>query len=59
MTILWLLIAVSLGMACIGLASFFWAVNGGQFDDLQSPGERIVADETLDDARRKQWQSRE
>lgn len=45
MTILFLLIPVSLlAVAGIGWA-FLWAVNSGQFDDVEGPAHRILHDE--------------
>ncbi len=45
MDILLLLIPLSLALvAGIGLA-FVWSVKSGQFDDLEGPAHRIVADD--------------
>jgi cbb3-type cytochrome oxidase maturation protein len=41
-------IALALGLA--GLAAFFWALRGGQFEDLDGAASRILIDE--DDDRR-------
>jgi len=45
MTIVFVLIP--LGMVLTGFAvwALFWAVGSGQFDDLESPGWSIFADE--------------
>ena len=45
MDVLFLLIPMSalLVLAIIGI--FAWALNGGQFDDLQREGERILVDD--------------
>lgn len=36
-------IALLLGLA--GLASFFWAMRSGQFEDMDGAGARILIDE--------------
>ncbi len=36
------LIPVSIGMALIGLAAFFWALRHDQFDDPDGAGARIL-----------------
>ena len=36
-------IALTLGLTC--LAAFFWALRGGQFDDLDGAALRILIDE--------------
>ncbi len=45
MGIVFLLIPLGLVLVAIGLWAFFWAVGNGQFDDLDSPGWSILADE--------------
>jgi cbb3-type cytochrome oxidase maturation protein len=41
---LWILVPLSLVIA-VGIgAVFWWAVSGGQMDDLDSPGRRILID---------------
>ena len=42
---LYLLIPLSVGLVLIILAVFGWALNKGQFDDLEAEGERILTDE--------------
>ena len=44
MDILYLLIPFSVLLVLALLGIFAWALNGGQFDDLQREGERILAD---------------
>jgi cbb3-type cytochrome oxidase maturation protein len=39
---LYLLIPLSAGLVLVILAIFAWAVGGGQFEDLESEGERIL-----------------
>lgn len=45
MNIFYLLIGVSLFVALIFLAAFFWAVRNGQFDDNETPSIRILFDD--------------
>ena len=42
-----LLLLIPLGLALLGVAiwAFFWAVDHGQFDDLDTPATRILEDE--------------
>ncbi|MCA3003110.1 MAG: cbb3-type cytochrome oxidase assembly protein CcoS [Rhodocyclaceae bacterium] len=42
---LWILIPLSLVIAIVIGAAFWWAVSGGQMDDLDSPGQRILIDD--------------
>ena len=45
MTSLLVLIPVALLLGVIGLAAFLWALQSGQFDDLDGAAERILVDE--------------
>lgn len=45
MTGLVFLIPIALGMGLVGLGAFFWAMRGGQFDDLDGAALRILIDE--------------
>jgi cbb3-type cytochrome oxidase maturation protein len=45
MTGLALLIPLALLLGLSGLASFFWAMRSGQFDDLDGAALRILIDE--------------
>ena len=42
---LYLLIPISLAFVGIAVWVFFWAVNSGQYDDLDSEAERILFDQ--------------
>ena len=42
---LWLLIPISAGLVLLILGVFGWAVNRGQFEELEHEGERILTDE--------------
>ncbi len=39
---LYLLIPLSVGLVLVVIAVFGWAINDGQFDDLEAEGERIL-----------------
>ena len=45
MDILFLLIPMSALLVLAILGLFAWALNSGQFDDLQREGERILGDD--------------
>ena len=45
MSIIYLLIPLSLLLIVVAVWIFFWAVNNGQFDDLDTPAERILLDD--------------
>lgn len=42
MNILLLLIPVTMFLLSIGLILFWWTVRSGQYDDLDSPAQRIL-----------------
>ena len=39
------LIPIALGLGLLGLAAFLWALKNGQFEDLESAGWRVLADD--------------
>ncbi|MES2352993.1 MAG: cbb3-type cytochrome oxidase assembly protein CcoS [Pseudomonadota bacterium] len=45
MDILYLLIPLSLVLALLIGAAFWWAVDNGQFEDLEGPAHRILQDD--------------
>ena len=45
MNILFVLVPLGLVLVAFGLWAFFWAVGSGQFDDLDSPGWSVLADD--------------
>ncbi|WP_428249745.1 cbb3-type cytochrome oxidase assembly protein CcoS [Ferrovibrio sp.] len=45
MTILLLLIPVAIFLGGLGMACFIWALNSGQFEDLNTAGNRILFDD--------------
>lgn len=40
-----LLIPLALALGLLGLAAFFWAMRGGQFDDLDGAAMRILIED--------------
>lgn len=45
MSILFLLIGCSLGVALLFLGAYIWAARSGQFDDTTTPAYRILFDD--------------
>jgi len=45
MEILMLLIPLSVVLVLLICALFWWSVDSGQFDDLEGPAHRIIADD--------------
>jgi cbb3-type cytochrome oxidase maturation protein len=45
MSSLYLLIPLALVLLALTVWAFFWAVRGGQFDDLESPATQILLDD--------------
>jgi len=45
MEILFLMVPLGLVLVALGIWAFFWAVGSGQFDDLDSPGHSVIADD--------------
>ncbi len=50
MDILLLLIPLSVVLVLLIGAGFWWSVRSGQFDDLEGPAHRILADDDRSDA---------
>jgi cbb3-type cytochrome oxidase maturation protein len=46
MNILLVLVPVSLLLIGLAVWAFFWAVDSGQFDDLDTPGFRALDDDS-------------
>lgn len=47
MNMIYMLIGVSIILALVFLAAFFWASNTGQHDDTHTPGMRILFEDEL------------
>ena len=48
MTSLATLVPIALMMGLLSLATFFWALRGGQFEDLDGAANRILIDDESD-----------
>lgn len=48
MSIIYLLLPLSLLLAVVALLAYIWATKSGQFDDLETPALRILADDTAE-----------
>lgn len=46
MDILFLLVPLSVVLALLVGAAFWWSVDSGQFEDLEGPAHRILEDDT-------------
>jgi cbb3-type cytochrome oxidase maturation protein len=49
MNVLYFLVPLALMLASAGVAAFIWSVRGGQFDDVQTPGMRILLEDELEE----------
>ncbi len=47
MEIIWILIPFAILLAGLFIYGFFWMVNNGQYDDLDSPQLRMLLDEKI------------
>ncbi|UTW01726.1 cbb3-type cytochrome oxidase assembly protein CcoS [Amphritea atlantica] len=45
MSIIYLLIPIAIALAGVAIWGFFWSVNNGQLDDLESPAHSILYDD--------------
>ena len=45
-----ILIPIALGMGLLALATFFWAMRRGQFEDLDGAAQRILIDDEGDES---------
>lgn len=49
MNVLYFLVPLALLLAGIGVAAFIWSVRTGQFDDVQTPGMRVLLEDELEE----------
>ena len=49
MSVLYFLVPLALLLAGIGVAAFVWSVRNGQFDDVDTPGVRVLLEDELED----------
>ena len=47
MSISWLLIPLALVLLVAAIWAFFWAVDSGQFEDLEDEGSSVLDDDAL------------
>ena len=45
MSVIYLMIPLAILLALIALVAFYWALNSGQFDDVETPAQRMLFDE--------------
>ena len=45
MSVLYIVLPLALVIVGIAVAAFVWATRKGQFDDLETPGMRVVHDD--------------
>lgn len=45
MSVLYVLVPVALVLAGLGVLAFRWAVRSGQYDDVSTPGVRVLLDD--------------
>ena len=45
MSVLYVLVPVALVLAGMGVLAFRWAVRSGQYDDVSTPGVRVLLDD--------------
>lgn len=57
MTIIYFTLAISLILAGVFLAVFIWATRTGQYDDLVTPGHRILTDDNKSEKKPKTEES--
>jgi cbb3-type cytochrome oxidase maturation protein len=48
MTVLLFLIPIALAMGGLGLAAFLWALESGQYEDMDGAAQRILFDDPAD-----------
>lgn len=53
---LYLLIPIAIVIVAVAVAVFFWAVKSGQYDDLDTEGQRILFDDPVPRARQPERQ---
>ncbi len=46
MSVIIYLIPIALGLGALALGAFVWALNSGQFEDLEGAAHRILTDDS-------------
>lgn len=49
MSISYLLVLLGLGIFALSICAMFWAIDSGQYDELESQGSAILDDEPPED----------
>lgn len=49
MNVLYFLVPLALLLAGVGVAAFVWSVRTGQFDDVDTPGVRVLLEDELEE----------
>ena len=47
MEIVYILLPLSILLACVGLGAYIWALKSGQFRDLDTPQIRVLLDDEI------------
>jgi len=50
MNVLYFLVPLALLLAGVGVAAFIWSVRTGQFDDVDTPGVRVLLEDELEES---------
>lgn len=53
MELVYIILPFALVLAAIALIAFIWAARSGQFDDLETPGRRVLFDDAEERAKPK------
>jgi cbb3-type cytochrome oxidase maturation protein len=48
MDLVFFLLPLSLALATVAVIAFIWATKSGQFDDLETPAQRVLFDDEDD-----------
>ncbi len=53
MSVIYIVLPLALVIVAIAVGAFVWAARRGQFDDLDTPGVRMLHDDDPDPGRRR------
>ena len=53
MEILYTLVPLAIALAGLGLLGFIWAARQGQYDDLETPAQKILIDDLENETKSK------
>lgn len=57
MAALYVMVPVALILVALAIKFFFWAIDNGQYDDLDSPAHSILFDDPLSHVNKNQQQA--